>query len=434
MGRSALDPDVVRTRGAKTRRQVLGRERSSGREQSRQVAGIFAGFEVQDSDGGSRHAATLAHRTEADLEQVRAYIGLGANVGDARATLTQAVAALGTVPGARVAGVSRLYRTAPVGVTDQPDFLNAVVALDIRCGTEPPTGALDLLVELKRLEREFGRQQRGRWEQRELDLDLLLYGDHALALERPREAIPASAAIDPGAAKRLLEVPHPSMRDRLFVLAPLADLAPDLVPPGWLESVDAARRRRAAAEGPRAARIVGTWSDEERSWLGPSGGPIEVRRARPEDAEAAALAHTLASEEAYRDSAPPDRGGLARRTAAWRESLANPQIEGYLAIDAGRVVGVLNIGAFRDEPDIGAVRVLYVMPEWWGTGAGQQLMDVAHSELAERFDQAQLTVLTANARARRFYERNGWVEAETFVEDHFGNVPTQVTRYRRRLR
>ena len=87
--------------------------------------------------------------------RVRAYIGLGANVGDAKRTLTAAVAALAGVPGARLRGVSRLYRTAPVGVTDQPDFLNAVVALDVPAGyTSAEDGAIRLLVALKELERE----------------------------------------------------------------------------------------------------------------------------------------------------------------------------------------------------------------------------------------------------------------------------------------
>src|SRR5262249_29115288 len=127
--------------------------------------------------GFERRRAARGHstrRTEVDLALVRAYIGLGANLGDARATLTAAVAALGALPGARLRGVSRLYRTTPVGVTDQPDFLNAAVALDVPAGRDSATGAIALLVELKRLERESGRQPRGRWGPRELDLDLLL--------------------------------------------------------------------------------------------------------------------------------------------------------------------------------------------------------------------------------------------------------------------
>lgn len=196
---------------------------------------------------------------------VRAYIGLGANVGDAQTTLTDAVAALASLPGARLRGVSRLYRTKPVGVTDQPDFLNAAVALDVPGGPDPATGATNLLVALKGLEREFGRRKRQRWGPRELDLDLLLFGRHRLAIERPPEGSPMSAQLDPGAAARLLEVPHPSMRDRLFVLAPLADLAPRLVPPGWHETVGTAMPEVARVEGARAVQIVGRWGTDR--WI-----------------------------------------------------------------------------------------------------------------------------------------------------------------------
>ena len=192
--------------------------------------------------------------------RVRAYIGLGANVGDARHTLTGAVAALDALPGARLRGVSRLYRTRPVGVEDQPDFLNAVAALDVPAGPDPATGATALLVALKHIERAFGRQRRGRWGPRELDLDLLVFGRARLAIERPPDGVPLSAAIDPGAAARLLEVPHPSMAERLFVLAPLADLAPGLVPPGSRHTVETDRRRREQVEGVSAVVPIGRWT------------------------------------------------------------------------------------------------------------------------------------------------------------------------------
>ena len=203
--------------------------------------------------------------------RVRAYIGLGANVGDARATLTNAVAALAALPGARLRGVSHLYRTRPVGVTDQPDFLNAVVALDVPAGLDPATGATALLVALKQLERAFGRQRRGRWERRELDLDLLLFGRNALAIERSPAGAPLSAALDPGAAARLLEVPHPAMVERLFVLAPLADLAPGLVPPGVRRSIRTLRREREAVEGADAVRTAGTWRQPNGPWRAEAG-------------------------------------------------------------------------------------------------------------------------------------------------------------------
>jgi 2-amino-4-hydroxy-6-hydroxymethyldihydropteridine diphosphokinase len=197
--------------------------------------------------------------------RVRAYIGLGANVGDARQTLAEAVASLGAIRNARLRGVSRLYRTKPVGVTDQPDFLNAAVALEVPSGPDPAAGATDLLLQLKQLEREFGRRNRRRWGPRELDLDLLVFGRARLAIERPPGAASLTSAADPGAAARLLEVPHPSMADRLFVLAPLADLAPGLVPPGWHETVATAAGRRAGVEGADSVRPIGTWAGD-RWW------------------------------------------------------------------------------------------------------------------------------------------------------------------------
>ena len=365
--------------------------------------------------------------------RVRAYIGLGANVGDARRTLTGAVAALAALPGARVRGVSRLYRTKPVGVTDQPDFLNAVVALDVPLGPNPATGATNLLVGLKGLERAFGRRKRRRWGPRELDLDLLLFGRHQLAIERPPDGAALSAEIDPGAAGRLLEVPHSAMRDRLFVLAPLADLAPRLLPPGWSETVLSVARRRRAVEGRVAALPVGAWSEADGAWIGPTGGPIVVDRAVPDDAQEAAQVHTASAEAAYRGYVPPEEDGLGRRTRIWRQELSNPNARSYLARDAGRIVGVLNISPAGHPDPEGEVRVLYVLPSWWGSPAGQLLLDRAHAELAQLHDAARLTVLTANRRARRFYERNGWRPTETLVEPHFGGFPTKVTRYRRDL-
>jgi 2-amino-4-hydroxy-6-hydroxymethyldihydropteridine diphosphokinase len=197
--------------------------------------------------------------------RVRAYIGLGANLGDAQRTLTEAVTALAALPGARLRGVSRLYATTPVGVTDQPDFRNAVAALDAPAGRHPASGATQLLVALKELERESGRRRRRRWGPRELDLDLLVFGRARLAIERPPKGVPLSAAVDPGAAARLLEVPHPAMAERLFVLAPLADLAPGLVPPGWHETIATAASRRRAIEGPDAVLAVGRWAGDR--WL-----------------------------------------------------------------------------------------------------------------------------------------------------------------------
>ncbi len=167
--------------------------------------------------------------------RVRAYVGLGSNVGESRETLSRAIRALVALPGVRDRGVSRLYRSKPVGLVDQQDFLNAVIALDVPAGPDLETGALALLGALKQLEHSLGRTPRQRWGPREIDLDLLLFGRHRISAKGP--------------AGLWLEVPHPEARDRLFVLAPLSDLAPGLRPPGWTESVASARRRRETVDG-----------------------------------------------------------------------------------------------------------------------------------------------------------------------------------------
>jgi 2-amino-4-hydroxy-6-hydroxymethyldihydropteridine diphosphokinase len=204
--------------------------------------------------------------------RVRAYVGLGSNVGDAMATLARAVGALDRLPGARVRAVSRLYSTTPVGVRDQPDFLNAVVALDVPGGADPDAAALELLGHLKTIERDLGRQPRRRWGPREVDLDLLVFGRHEVKLERPPElvgetALAAAARRGGPPAPKLLEVPHRDVAERLFVLAPLSELVPRLVPPGWRETVTAARRRRETIEGLDAARPVAEWNPEQGRWV-----------------------------------------------------------------------------------------------------------------------------------------------------------------------
>jgi 2-amino-4-hydroxy-6-hydroxymethyldihydropteridine diphosphokinase len=139
----------------------------------------------------------------------RAYIGLGSNLGDREATIRAALEALQAEEGITVAAVSGLTDTEPVGVLEQPRFLNGVAALD----TELP--ARNLLDVLLQVEQRFGRRRDASLPQgpRTLDLDLLLYGD---------------AEIDePG-----LRVPHPRLHEREFVLGPLAEIAPGLEVPG----------------------------------------------------------------------------------------------------------------------------------------------------------------------------------------------------------
>jgi 2-amino-4-hydroxy-6-hydroxymethyldihydropteridine diphosphokinase len=198
------------------------------------------------------------------MQRVRTYLGLGANLGDAPATLARAVRALGEMPGSRLVGVSRLYATRPVGVTDQPEFHNAVVALDVLLDGDPEGRAVALLIALKALERSFGRQQRARWGPRELDVDLLIFGEHRFLQERPhgaRSEDPARAGV------QWLEVPHPAAAERLFVLAPLADLVPGLLPPGWAVEVGTALRDAQVSEGPDAVRPVATWDPTTARWV-----------------------------------------------------------------------------------------------------------------------------------------------------------------------
>jgi 2-amino-4-hydroxy-6-hydroxymethyldihydropteridine diphosphokinase len=138
----------------------------------------------------------------------RAYVGLGANLGEHERTLRAAVDALGSEDGIEVVAVSTLRETEPVGVGDQPTFLNGAVAL------ETSLGARGLLDRLLAVEQVFGRVRvPGEHGPRTLDLDLLLYGDETLD--------------EPG-----LTVPHPRLHERRFVLEPLAELAPGLVVPG----------------------------------------------------------------------------------------------------------------------------------------------------------------------------------------------------------
>lgn len=195
---------------------------------------------------------------------VTAFIGLGANEGRPRQSLTQAVSVLGALPGTSVESVSRLYRTRPVGPVAQADFLNAVVAMRVPEGPSPEDGAMALLVALKDIERAMGRVQREHWGPREVDLDLLLFGDHRVRAVRAAAARSDDPARD---GAQWLVVPHPMAMERLFVLEPMADLAPTLQPPGWGISVEQARDHALKADGPDAVVAVATWDAAQQRWV-----------------------------------------------------------------------------------------------------------------------------------------------------------------------
>lgn len=138
---------------------------------------------------------------------VIAYVGLGSNLADPGAQVTQGIMAIAKLPETRIIAQSSFYRSAPMGPPDQPDYINAVAAI------ETPQTAHDLLASLQAIEARHGRARGVRWGPRTLDIDILLYGVERIA--------------GPG-----LTVPHPGLSERAFVLYPLYEIAPDLEVPG----------------------------------------------------------------------------------------------------------------------------------------------------------------------------------------------------------
>ena len=148
------------------------------------------------------HVSADDRLRDSDNFVTTAYVGLGANLGDREKKIRRAAELLGATR------LSAIRETEPWGLVDQPRFLNAVARVETEL---TPRQLLDRLLEI---ERELGRIREGpRWGPRAIDLDLLLYGDRRID--------------EPG-----LTVPHPRLRERLFVLEPLAELAPDAVVPG----------------------------------------------------------------------------------------------------------------------------------------------------------------------------------------------------------
>ena len=141
-----------------------------------------------------------------------AYIGFGSNIGDRLGHIQNAIHALSKTEGIALQKISSIYKTDPVGYEAQAQFLNGVAAIHTNL---PP---LSLLHTLKNIETAIGRQHRIRWGPREIDLDILIYGDMCLQSEK-------------------LVIPHPEMHRRRFVLVPLAEIAPDVVHPIFQETI-----------------------------------------------------------------------------------------------------------------------------------------------------------------------------------------------------
>ena len=166
---------------------------------------------------------------------VIAYLGLGSNVGDRLAALTEALALLDATPGMRMLSCSSVYETEPWGVTDQPAFLN------LAAGFETTLSPADLLAAGKSVESRVGRTESYRWGPRVVDVDILLYGDIVVNSVEPD-----------------LQIPHARLAERAFALVPLAEIAPDAIAPPDSASI---RRLLDAVDGREG---VVRWGDAPR--------------------------------------------------------------------------------------------------------------------------------------------------------------------------
>ena len=143
------------------------------------------------------------------------YLGLGSNLGNRAGFLEEALDRLATWPGVRLGAISSIYETRPVGLINQPNFLNLAVRI------ESELGALEVLRMCQSIESSLGRERDMRWGPRTVDLDVLLHGDETH--QTPE-----------------LMIPHPRMQERAFVLVPLAEIAPQLILAGTILSDRAA--------------------------------------------------------------------------------------------------------------------------------------------------------------------------------------------------
>ena len=160
------------------------------------------------------------------MEVVTAYLGLGSNIGERENHLTRAAFLLAEDPKVEITRSSSLYQTAPWGYLEQPVFLNCV--LEIRTTLDPSP----LLELTQRIEQVIGRQPGIRFGPRIVDIDILLYGEHQVHLEQPD-----------------LQIPHPRMHLRAFVLVPLAELVPNQVLPAWYATAEALKSGVEGKEG-----------------------------------------------------------------------------------------------------------------------------------------------------------------------------------------
>lgn len=289
----------------------------------------------------------------------RAFVGLGANLGDAEGTLRAAVAELAQLPDARLVAVSSLYRTAPVDAGG-PDYLNAVA--ELHSAMEPHA----LLAALQRIETSYGRERPYRNAPRRLDLDLLRYDD--MQLDTPT-----------------LALPHPRLHERAFVLQPLLEIDPALSDPHGRPLAE----RLPAVAGQRierlAARIdVGVRSFEER------------------DFDTVVARWHACHRDSVRDVAEPQRHTLEDARAFFRHTVLGEcrvWVAESVVVDApGGPLGVIAVAA-------GWIRQLAVFGDQRRRGIGRLLLRAA---MALELDGLEVHVFQRNTGARAFYERHGF--------------------------
>jgi len=196
------------------------------------------------------------------MRELVLHLGIGANLDDPVATLAEAVVALAHIPGWSLEQVSPLYRTTPVGLVDQPEFFNAALRIRAMLPEEPAAAAVEVLMRVKELEQLFGRVPSVRFGPRRLDIDIIAMENIAVVHPRPH-----GTESDGADADRPLVVPHPSATERLFVLAPLADIAPTLKAPGWPGTARELRDIQRRVEGESAAICVGAWDQSAQRWV-----------------------------------------------------------------------------------------------------------------------------------------------------------------------
>ena len=277
----------------------------------------------------------------------RAYVGIGTNLGDRERNVESAIEALSEL--GRVAAISTLYRTAPWGKTDQPWFLNGVVALETQCAPR------DLLAALTAIERRLGRTGGEPWGPRVIDLDLLVYDD--LAIDEPN-----------------LRVPHPHLHERAFVLVPLAELderfaAPrDALEKSQLAGVAPYTRPRCAAAPRESVQPM------PENGLGALAARVEALAEFLAGGDAVRVRITRGDEEVEIVRGQP--GAMQGTPESYAQSEAAPQRVDAINAD---LVGIFHVArpapvegeAFEGDRELGHIEALGIRTAVHSMGAGR---------------------------------------------------------------